>query len=103
MFIVITHVQRHAVDWPVITERLLIKIVRVMLLNPARSHRMQPNGKEKRERQIEKPGPATEINDGRVVDDRARQIQRKPAVPHPDRFQPRRTRYLEKWEEHQPD
>src|SRR5262249_10834342 len=49
MLVVITHVQRYPIDWPIVTERLLVEIVRVMLLNPARANRMQPDRKQKRE------------------------------------------------------
>src|SRR5690348_11477135 len=103
MLIVIPHVERYAIDWPVITERLLIEIVRVMLLNPARAHRMQPDRKHECEHEIKKTGPATEIDYGYIVYDRACQVGREPAVPHLDRLEPRRACHLEKRKEHQPD
>src|SRR5205807_2776546 len=103
MLIVITHVQRQPIDWPIVTERLLVEVVSVMLLNPACPHRMQPNGKQKREYQIKKSSPTAEINDGYIIRDRACEIHREPAVPHLDGFESRRTRDLEKWKQHQPD
>ena len=74
VLVVITHVQRDTIDRPVITERLLIEIIGVMLLNPARAYRMQTNREEKSEHEIKKSGPAAKINDRYIVSDRAREI-----------------------------
>src|ERR1043166_8054694 len=74
VLVVITHVQRQQINRPVIAERLLIEIIRVMLLNPASAYRVQPNGKQKREHQIEKSGPTAEINDRYIIRDRACKI-----------------------------
>ena len=75
VLVVIAHVQRDAIDRPVVTERLLIEIISVMLLNPARAHGMQPNGEEKREHEIQETSPPTEIDDRHVVHDRTREIR----------------------------
>ena len=45
VLIVIAHVQCDPIDRAVITERLLVEIVCVMFLNPARADWMQPDGK----------------------------------------------------------
>ena len=74
VLIVITHVQRHPIDWPVITERLLVEVVSIMLLNPACPHGVQSNGKQEREYQIQKSWPTAEINDRDVIRDRACKI-----------------------------
>src|SRR6478609_5490536 len=74
VLIVITHVQRHQVDRSIVTERLLVEVVSVMLLNPACPHRVQPNGKQKREHQIKKARPAAEINYRDIIRDRAYKI-----------------------------
>ena len=103
VLIVITHVQRHQIDRPIVTERLLVEVVSVMLLNPACPHRVQPNGKQKREHQIKKSSPTAEINDCDIVRSCAYKIDGEPAVPHLDRFESRRTRYLKKWKQHQPN
>src|SRR3954468_593140 len=100
MLIVIAHIQRQPVDRPVITERLLVEIVRVMLLNPAAADRVQSDRKQKREHQIKKSGPAEEVDDSNIEDECARQIDREPPVPHFDCRQPRRPRYLKEWKEH---
>src|SRR5262249_36946561 len=99
----ITHVQRQQIDWAVVTERLLIEIVGVMFLNPASSHRVQSDGKQKGEHQIKKSSPTTKINDSDVINERASKIDQEPAVPHLDRFESGRTRYLKEWKQHQPD
>src|SRR6266480_2769889 len=103
MLVVIAHVQCHPINRSVITERFLVEIVRVMLLNPARADRMQPNGKQKREHQIKKSGPTAEIDDRYVVRDRTPDIQREPTVTHLNCLEPRRTSDLKKWKQHQPD
>src|SRR5262249_26977374 len=74
MLVVITHVQRHPINRSVIAERLLAEIVSVMLLNPARAYRMQPNGKQKREDEIKKSGPTAEINDRHIISGGAHEI-----------------------------
>src|SRR5439155_15811276 len=102
MLVVIAHVQRHAIDRTVITECLLIEIVGVMLLNPARAHGMQPNRKQERQYEVKKPGPTAEINDRYIVRDCAREIGGEPSVPHLDRLQSRRACDLKKWKQHQP-
>src|SRR5437764_9087916 len=100
MLVVIAHIQRQAIDRAVIAKGLLVEIVRVMLLNPARADGMQPDGKQKCEHEIKKSGPAEEINYRDIVQDRAYQIGGEPAVPHFDGFQSRRPRYLKKGKEH---
>src|SRR6266498_5870267 len=100
VLVVIAHVQRHAIDRPVITEGFLVEIVRVMLLNPARADGVQSNRKQKCEHEIKKSGPAEEMNYRDIVQDRAYQIGGEPAVPHFDGFQSRRPRYLKKGKEH---
>src|SRR5207245_9169502 len=86
VLIVITHVQRHAIDRSVITEGLLVEIVSVMLLNQTRAHGMQPNRKEKREHKTKKPRPTAEINNRSIIRHPTSQIHKKPPVPHDDRF-----------------
>src|SRR6266700_4419758 len=103
VLVVITHVQRHAIDRAVITECLLVEIVGVMLLNPACTHRMQPNREEKGEDEIKKSGPPAKINNCRVVRRGAREINKEPSVPHLDGFQARRPGQLEKRKEPEPD
>src|SRR5438132_13197486 len=61
VLVVIAHVQRYTIDRSVIAERLLVEIVGVMLLDPTSAHWVQPNGKEKREREIKKSGPTAKI------------------------------------------
>src|SRR5207302_8079449 len=68
VLIVIAHVQRHQIDRPVIAESLLVKIVGVMLLNPARAHRVQTDREEKRKRQVNQPRPAAKIHDCYVIE-----------------------------------
>src|SRR5256886_12241364 len=102
VLVVIAHVQRHTIDRSVITERLLVEIVSVMLLNPASTHRMQPNRKEKCQRKVKKPRPTAEVNNGCVIRGRAREIHEEPPVPHGDRFQTWRPRHLEKRKKHEP-
>src|SRR5206468_8006353 len=74
MLVMIAHVQCHPIDRPVIAERLLVEIVRVMLLNPARAHWMQPDRKEEREYEIKEPCPAAEIHNRYIVRRGAREI-----------------------------
>src|SRR5437762_8270983 len=92
VLVVIAHVQRHAIDRPVITEGFLVEIVRVMLLNPARADGVESNRKQKGEHEIKKSGPAEEVNDRCIVRRRAREIDREPAVPHFDRLDRKSTR-----------
>src|SRR5437867_6188824 len=73
-----------------------------MLLNPTRAHRMQPNGKEKRERKIKKSRPTAEINNRCIIRCRGREVHEEPPVPHGDRFQPWRPCHLEKRKERKP-
>ena len=47
MLVMISHVETEPVDRPVITVGLLAGIVRVMLLDPTRAHRVQPDREEK--------------------------------------------------------
>ncbi len=103
VLIVIAHVEREKIDRAVITVGLLVRIVCVMLLNPARAHRVEPDRKEKRKHEIKKSGPATKINHRHVVGSRAEKIHDKPAVPERDRLQPWRPSQLEKRKQHQPD
>src|SRR5207249_8607680 len=103
VLVVIAHVQRQAIDRAVIAKGLLVEVVRVMLLNPARADRMQSNRKEKCEHEIKKAGPAAEIDYRYIVYDRACQVGREPAVPHLDGLESRRACHLEKRKEHQPD
>src|SRR6266480_90847 len=102
VLVVVAHVQRHPIDRSVITERLLVEIVCVMLLNPTGTNRMQPNRKEKRERQIKKPRPTAEINNRYIVRRCTREVDEEPPVPHFDRFQAGRPSQLEKRKEHEP-
>src|SRR6266480_298180 len=99
MLIVIAHVKANQIDRAVVTERLLIEIVRIMLLNPTRADRVQSDREEKRKHEIEEARPAAEINHRDIVGDRRDQVRDKPPVAHRDRFQARRTRQLEKWKE----
>src|SRR5438477_13169557 len=103
MLVVITHVERQPVDWPVITVGLLLRIVRVMFLNPTCAYRVQPEGEEKRKCEVKESRPATEINHAHIVGDGAGKVYEEPSVPHGDRFQTRRPRQLETWKDHQPD
>src|SRR5439155_10889508 len=103
VLVVITHVECQPVDWPVITVGLLLRIIRVMFLNPSRAHRVQPDGEEKRKRQVNKSWPTAEINHGDIVSDSACEIHEEPSVPHSDRFQTWGARKLKKWKEHQPN
>src|SRR5437868_8152407 len=84
VLIVITHVQRQPVDRSVITKRLLVKIVRVVLLNPAGTYRVQADGEEKCKHEIKKSSPTAEIDDRYIVQDRTREVGGEPAVPHLD-------------------
>src|SRR5438270_6108473 len=86
VLIVIAHVQRQPVDRSVITKRLLIKIVRVVLLNPAGTYRVQPDRKEKGEHEIKKASPTAEIDNRYIVQDRTREVGGEPAVTHLDRL-----------------
>ena len=86
MLVVITHVERQPIDRPIITVGLLIRIIRVMFLDPTCAHRMQPDGKEKRKCEIKESRPAAKINHGYVVRDGACKIYAEPSVPHGDRF-----------------
>jgi hypothetical protein len=103
MLVVISHVQREEIDRAVITECFLVEIVGVMLLNPTRAHRMQPNREEKREHEIKKSGPPAEVNNCGIVRRRARKIHKEPPVPHLDGLQPGWPGQLEKRKEHEPD
>src|SRR5436305_8049943 len=103
VLIMITHVEGQPIDWPIITVGLLFRIIRIMFLDPTRAHRVQPNGEEKRKRQVKKSWPAAEINNRYIVRDGAREIHEEPSVPHGDRFQAWGPRELKKWEQHQPN
>src|SRR5437762_12752635 len=74
-----------------------------MFLNPTCAYRVQPDGEEKRKRQVKEPRPATEINHAHIIGDGAGKVYEEPSVPHGDCFQTRRPRQLEKRKEHQPD
>src|SRR5215471_4945903 len=74
-----------------------------MLLNPAGSHRVQANRKEKCKYEIKKSWPTAEINYGYVVECRTRKIDEEPTVPHFDRFQSWGPGHLKERKEHQPD
>src|SRR6185503_6025842 len=52
MLVVITHVEADTIDWPVITVGLLVRIVRVMFLDPTCTDRVQANGTSERTKQI---------------------------------------------------
>jgi len=82
MLVVITHVQADAIDRPVVTISLLIRIVCIMFLNPACTDRMQADRKCKGTTKIEQAGPSAEVHDGRVVSDGAKEVEKNPAVPH---------------------
>src|SRR6266513_1587358 len=86
VLIVVAHIQRNAVDRPVVTERLLIEIIRVMLLDPTSAYWMQANRKEKCEYEIKKSRPTAKINDGCIICCRTHEIHKEPPVPHFDRF-----------------
>ena len=103
VLVVVAHVQRHAIDRPVITERLLVEIVGVMLLNPTGANWVQPNRREKGEREIQKSRPTAEINNCCIIRRRTCEIDEEPPVPHFDRLQSRRPGQLKKWKEHEPD
>src|SRR5207237_654383 len=97
VLIVVAHVQRDEIDRPVIAERFLVEIIRVMLLKPASTHRMQSNREEKCEPEIKESRPTAKINDGCVVCCRRQEIHKEPPVPHRDRFQSGWPGQLEKW------
>ena len=86
VLVVIAHVQRYSIDWSIITECFLVEIISIMLLNPASTHRMQADGKQKREYEIEESSPAKEVNDRYIVCARAHEVDGKPAVPHLNRL-----------------
>ena len=48
VLVVVSDVQGNDVDRAIVTRRLLSDVVSVMFLDPARTDRMKPNGKEKR-------------------------------------------------------
>src|SRR2546423_13549726 len=100
MLIVIPDIQGHDIDRTVIAECLLRKIESKMFLDPARTQRMQPDGKEKRKREIEQTRTAAKINDGRVIGESAGQIQKQPTAPHGVGFYARRARQLHKRKKH---
>src|SRR4029453_6407567 len=64
---------------------------------------VQFNLKEKQKYEIKKSRPTAKINDCHVVERSTCKIDKEPAVPHLDRFQPWRTRHLKKRKEHEPD
>src|SRR5215467_653418 len=103
MLVVIAHVQRRSIDWSVITERLLVKIVSVMLLNPASTHRMQADRKEKREHEVKKTRPAAKINCSYIIGHCTCEIDEEPSIPHFDRFQSWGAGQLKKWKQHEPN
>src|SRR5436305_5252265 len=74
-----------------------------MFLNPTCAYRVQPDGKEKRKREVKESRPATEINHAHIVGDGAGKVYEEPSVPHGDCFQTRGPRQLEKRKEHQPN
>src|SRR6266487_3808135 len=74
-----------------------------MLLNPTGTNWVQPNRREKREREIKKSRPTAEINNCRIICRRTSEIDKEPPVPHFDRFQSRRPGQLEKRKEREPD
>src|SRR5438477_3034800 len=99
----VAHVQGDEVDWSVIAERLLVEIVRVVLLNPTGANWVQPNRREKREREIKKSRTTAKIHNCCIIHRRTCEIDEEPPVPHFDRFQSRRPSQLEKWKEREPD
>ena len=58
MLVMISDIKGHDIDRTVIAECFLRNIESEMLLDPTRAQRMQPDGKEKRKREIEKTGSA---------------------------------------------
>src|SRR5438270_447700 len=71
MLVVMSDIERQTIDRPVIAEGLLVRINRVVLLDPARSNGMQPDGKEQRKHEVTKTGRAEEVNDREIVGNRA--------------------------------
>src|SRR5437764_575028 len=74
-----------------------------MFLNPTCAYRVQPDGEEKRKREVKESRPATEISHAHIVGGGAGKVYEEPSVPHGDCFQTRRPRQLEKRKEHQPN
>src|SRR5438876_3929561 len=103
MLVMISDIKGHDIDRTVIAECFLRNIESEMLLDPTRAQRMQPDGKEKRKREIEKTGSAEKINDGHVIGEGAGQIEKQPATPHGVGLHPRRPRQLHKRKQHEPD
>src|ERR1700682_5254252 len=99
VLIMVTHIERHPVDRPVIAERLLVRIERIVLLHPTRAHGMKADGKEKGTSQIPEAGPTAEIKNRNVVGDGAEEIRDGPGVPKRDRFQTWRPRHLKNWKQ----
>ncbi len=64
---------------------------------------MQADREEKGTGQIPNAAPTTQAKDADVVGDGAEQIHHRPAAPHGDSFQTRRSRQLEDREEKQPE
>ena len=85
MLVMVSHIERDRIDRSVIAECLLIRIERVMLLNPARSYRMQADRKEKRTGQIPDPNPAAELENGETISRGRNKVRDRPGAPHCDR------------------
>jgi hypothetical protein len=104
VLVVIAHVQAQTVDRTVVAVGLLIGIIGIMLLDPTRTHRVEPDGEEKGEDQVKKAGPAAEINHCNVIRHGAQEVDREPTVPHcGNHFEARRPGQLKEWKQHQPD
>src|SRR5438270_4976565 len=103
VLVVITHVERQPIDRSVITVGLLLRIIRVMFLDPPRSHRVQADGEEKRKHEVKESWPSAEIDHSDVISDSAREIHAEPSVPHGDGFQTWGPRELKKRKKHQPN
>src|SRR5256714_1638176 len=103
MFVVVTDIERHPVDRPVITKRLLVRIERVVLLNPAGAHRMETDGKQKRKPKIPESEPAADEVNGDDVAEDGEDVPYRPGIPHGDCFQTRWPGELKNREEEKPE
>ena len=85
-----------------VTERLLVEVVGIPPLTSV-PRQDAAEWKTKTRTLNTKSGPIAEINDRYIIRDRACKIHREPTIPHFNRFEPRRSRDLKKWKQHQPD
>ena len=103
VLVVIAHVQGNAIEWPVVAIRFLRAVRQKVLLNPARTQRVQANGKHERQHQIRQRGRADVYEHGHVEAQLYQPIDHDPPVDHRNLAQPRHAGDLKDRKGQQPE